>query len=92
MVKATSSRIDYLTTTNLETLGAEASLNHLEEILDHSRLAQSLPEEGVCGGIWNAVHHTKPDKLLNGAPVTHLEFKLFNCKQKATPTLRLKSC
>jgi len=61
----------------LETLGAEVSLKHLEELLDHSRLAQPLPEEGDCGGIWNAVHHTEPDKLLQGASVVHLEFKLF---------------
>jgi hypothetical protein len=73
-------------------LGAEVCLKLLEELLDNFRLAQSLSEEGDCGGIWNAVHHTKPDKLLKGAPVIHLEFKLFNCKQKATLTLRLKSC
>ena len=71
------SRIDDLTTTGLETLGAEVSLKHLEELLDHSSLAQPLPEEGDCGGIWNPVHHTKPDKLLKGASVVHLEFKLF---------------
>ena len=70
-------RIDDLTTTGLETLGAEVSLKHLEELLDHSRLAQPLPEEGDCGGIWNHVHHTKSDKLLKGASVVHLEFKLF---------------
>ena len=40
-------------------------------------LAQPLAQEGNCGGIWNAVHHTEPDKLLKGAPVVHLEFKLF---------------
>jgi hypothetical protein len=71
------SRIDDLTTTGLETLGAEVSLKHLEKLLDHSCLAQPLPEEGNCSGIWNTVHHTKPDKLLKGASVVHLEFKLF---------------
>ena len=76
------SRIDDLTSTGFETLGAEVSLKHLEDLLDHSRLAQPLFEEGDCGGIWNAVdhtkpHHTKPDKLLKGASVVHLEFKLF---------------
>ena len=65
---------------------------HLAVVLDHSRFAQPLAQEGNCGGICNAVHHTEPDKLLKGAPVVHLEFKLFNCKQKPTPTLRLKSC
>ena len=85
-------RIDDLTTTGLEPLGAEVSLKQLEELLDHSRLAQSLSEEGNRGGIWNAVPHAKPDKLLKGASVIHLEFKLVNCKQKATPTLRFKSC
>ena len=85
-------RIDDLTTTGLEILGTELSLKHLEELLDHSRFAQPLPEEGDCGGIWNAVHHTKPDKLLKGASVIHLEFNLFNRNRKAMPTLRLKSC
>ncbi len=85
-------RIDNLPTAGVETLETELRLQHLEELLDHSRLAQSLPEEDDYGGIWNAVHHTKPDKLLKGASVIHLEFKLFNRKQKATPTLRLKSC
>ena len=70
------SRVNDLTTTGLETLGAEVSLKHLEELLDHSSLAQPLPEEGDCGGIWNAVHHAKPDKLLKRASVIHLEFKL----------------
>ena len=58
-------------------MGAEVCLKHLEELLDNFRLAQSLSEEGDCGGIRNAVHHTKPDKLLKGAPVIHLKFKLF---------------
>jgi hypothetical protein len=71
------SRIDDLATAGLEALGAEVGLKHLETLLDNFRLAQSLSEEGDCGGIWNAVHHTKPDKLLKGAPVIHLEFKLF---------------
>jgi len=44
------SRIDNLATAGLETLGAEVSLKHLEGLLDHSRLAQPLPEEGDCGG------------------------------------------
>jgi hypothetical protein len=80
-----------LTTTGLETLRAQVSLKHFEELLDNSRFAQSLSEEGDCGGIWNAVHHAKPDKLLKRAIVIHLEFKLVNRKRKATPTLRLKS-
>ena len=54
----------------------EVCLKHLKELLDNSRLAQSLSEEGDCGGIWNVVHHAKPDKLLKGASVIHLEFKL----------------
>jgi hypothetical protein len=37
---------------------------HLAVVLDHSRFAQPLAQEGNCGGIWNAVHHTEPDKLL----------------------------
>jgi hypothetical protein len=86
------SRIDDLATAGLEALGAEVCLKHLEKLLDNFRLAQSLSEESDSSGIWNAVHHTKPDKLLKGAPVIHLEFKLFNRKRKATPTLRLKSC
>ena len=28
-------------------------------------------------GIWNAVHHSKTHKLLEGAPVIDLEFQLF---------------
>jgi len=71
------SRIDDLTTAGLETLGAEVSLKQIEELLDHYRLAKPLPEKGDCGGIWNPIHHTKPDKLLKGASVVHLEFKLF---------------
>ena len=70
------SRIDDLAAAGLETLGAEVCLKHLKELLDNSRLAQSLSEEGDCGGIWNVVHHAKPDKLLKGASVIHLEFKL----------------
>ena len=86
------SRVNDLTTTGLETLRAQVFLKHLKEFLDNSRLAQSLSEEGDCGGIWNAVHHAKPDKLLKRASVIHLEFKLVNRKRKAAPTLRLKSC
>jgi len=71
------SRIDDLTTTGLETLREEVSLKHFEEILDHSRLAEPLPEKGDCAGIWNSVQHTNTDKLLRGASVVHLEFKLF---------------
>jgi hypothetical protein len=58
-------------------MGAEESLKHLEKSLDHSRLPQSLPEEGDCGGIWNAINPTKAYKFLQGAPVIHLEFKLL---------------
>ena len=70
------SRVNDLTTTSLETLRAQIRLKHLEEFLDNSRLAQSFSEEGDCGGIWNVVHHAKPDKLLKGASVIHLEFEL----------------
>ena len=58
------SRNDDLVTTCLEILGPEVSLKHLEELLDHSSIAQPLPEEVDCVGIWNPVHYTKPDKLL----------------------------
>jgi hypothetical protein len=61
----------------LETLGAEVSLKHLEELRDHSRLTQPLSDEGDCGGIRHAVHHTKPEKRLKGASIIHIEFKLF---------------
>ena len=61
-------------------LRAQVFLKHLKEFLDNSRLAQSLSEEGDCGGIWNVVHHAKPDKLLKGASVIHLEFKLVNAE------------
>jgi hypothetical protein len=71
------SRIDDLTTTGLETLGAKVSLEHLEELLDHSRLTQPLPEEADCGGIWNPVHHTRPEKLFEWASVVHLGLTLF---------------
>jgi len=64
----------------METLGAEASLKHLEELIDHCRLAQPLSEEGDCGGIWNAVHQTKPDKFLKGTSVINLEFMLVITK------------
>ena len=37
-------------------------------------------------------YHTKADKFLKGSPIVCLEFKLFNRKRKATPTLRLISC
>jgi hypothetical protein len=70
------SRVNDLTTTGLETLRAQVSLKHLKEFLDNSHPAQSFSEEGDCGGIWNVVHHTKPDKLLKGASVIHLVFKL----------------
>jgi hypothetical protein len=36
------SRISDLTTTDLETLGAQVCIKHLKEFLDYSRLAQSL--------------------------------------------------
>ncbi len=81
-----------MATAGLEPLGAEVCLKHLEELFNNFRLAQSLSEESDGGGIRNIVHHTKPDKLLKGASVIHLAFKLFNRKRKATPTLRLKSC
>ena len=69
------SRVNNLTTTGLETLGAQVCLKHLKEFVNNPRIAQSLSEEGDCGGIWNAVHHAKPDKLLKGASVVHLEFE-----------------
>ena len=71
------SRIDDLTATGLVALRAELSLEHLEELLNHLRLAEPLPEEGHWGGIWNAVHHPKSDKLVKGKPIIHLEFKLL---------------
>ena len=76
------SRINDLATAGLEALGAEVGLKHLEELFDNFRFAKSLSEEGDCGGIWYAVHHTKPDKLLKGAPVINLEFKLFIAEVK----------
>ena len=76
----------------LKPLFSQVCLKHLKELLDNSCLAQSLSEEGDCGGIWNAVHHTKPDKFLKGASVVLLDFRFINCKQKATPMLRMRSC
>lgn len=58
-------------------LGAKVCFKNLQELLDKVCLAQSLSEEVDCAGIFNAVSHTKPDKLLKGAPVIHLEFKVF---------------
>ena len=60
----------------METLGPQVCLKHLKEFLDNSCLAQALSEEGDCGGIWNAVHHAKTDRLLKRTSVVHLEFKL----------------
>lgn len=74
------SGIDDLTTMGLESMGVEVSLKHIEELLHNTHLAQPLPEEGDCGAIWNAVDHTKPDKLLKGESVVHLEFKFFIAK------------
>ena len=71
------SRINDLTTTGLETLRAQVCLKHLKEFLDNSRLAQSLSEEGDCGGIWYIIHHSRTNKLLEGATVIYLEFELF---------------
>jgi hypothetical protein len=36
-----------------------------------------LSEVGDSSSIWNAVHHSKTHKLLEGAPVIDLEFQLF---------------
>jgi hypothetical protein len=69
--------VNNLATTCLETLVGHVCLNHLKEFIHNSSLAQSHPEGADCGGIWNAVHHAKPDKLLKEAFVIHLEFKLF---------------
>jgi len=66
------SRFNDLTTTGLETLGAQVCLKHLNEFLDNSRLAQSLSEEEDCGGIWNAVHQAKPAKLIKRPSVINL--------------------
>jgi hypothetical protein len=68
---------DDLAAAGLEALGAEVCLEHLEELFNHSRFTQSLPKEGDCSCIRNAVHHTKTNKLLEGTPIIHLEFKLF---------------
>jgi len=64
----------------LETQGAEVCLKHLEELLDNSRVAQSLSEECDCVGIWNAVHHAKPYKLPKKRLVINLKFKLVIAK------------
>lgn len=40
-------------------------------------LRHRYPKKGDYGGIWNAVHNIKSDKLLKRAPVINLEFKLF---------------
>jgi hypothetical protein len=39
-------------------------------------MPQSLSEEGDRGGFRNITHHAKTDKLLKGAPIVDLEFKL----------------
>ena len=67
--------IDDLATAGEESLEAEVGVKHHEERYNHCRLARSLPEEGDHSGVCNAVHHAKPDQLLKGAPVIHLEFK-----------------
>lgn len=41
-----------LTTTGLETLGSKVCLEHFEELLDHTRLAQTPSEECDGDGIW----------------------------------------
>ncbi len=69
--------VDDLAAAGLEALGAEVCLEHLEELFNHSRFTQSLPKEGDCSCIRNAVHHTKTNKLLEGTPIIYLEFKLF---------------
>ena len=40
-------------------------------------ISQLLPEEGDSGCIWNAIHHANIYKLLEGASVIDLKFKLF---------------
>jgi len=82
LVNRDESRANDLTTTGLEALRAQVCLKHLKEFLDNSRLAQALSEEGDCGGIWYIIHHAKPDKLLKGASVIHLEFKLVIAEVK----------
>ena len=85
-------RINDLAITGLETPGPQVYLKNLKELLDNSSTAQSLSGEGDCGGVWNVDHHAKPGKLLKGASVIHLIFKVVNRKWMATTTLRLKNC
>lgn len=83
--------LNVLTSACLVTLGAQLCLQHYKEFFNNSRPAQSVSDEVDCGGIWNAVQHTKPDKLLKGASVILLGFELVNRKWMAAPTLSLKS-
>ena len=69
--------IDDLAAAGLKALGAEIGLEHLKELFDDFSLAKSLSDEGDGGGIWDTVHDTKTNKLLEGTPVIDLEFKLF---------------
>ena len=59
------------------TQGEKVSLKYLEELYEHSRLAQSLPEEGDYGGIWNVDQNTKTDKLHKEGAVINLNLKLY---------------
>jgi hypothetical protein len=43
-------------------------------------IKQSISEKGDSRGIRDIVHRTKTDKLLKGAPVIYLEFKLLIAK------------
>jgi hypothetical protein len=49
---------------------------------------QSLPEGGACGSILNDIHHSKSGKLLQGAPVLDLAFKL--CTAEGEKLLEIK--
>jgi hypothetical protein len=66
----------------LETLRAEISLKHLEQLVDNPCFAESLPAKGHCSRVRNIVHHSKANKLLEGAPVIYLEFKFVIAKIK----------
>ena len=84
--------IDDLPATCLQPLGSLVLLKPIKKLIDDTRLAEPLAEEGNGGDIGNSVHHSQPDKLLERAPVVDLELQLLNRKRKATPTLRLNNC
>ena len=72
--------IDDLTATGLEPWEWKSASNISKNSSTTPTFAQSLPEEGDCDGIWNDIGHIKPDQLLKGASVVHLELKLFTAE------------